>query len=354
MQISEILKEAVQRGASDIFLIAGRPATFKISGRLVPVTRQLLAADVLREWLKEIYVMAERDFEPLTKEGDDDFSFSLSGISRYRVSAYRQRGSLACVIRVVSFELPNPATIGIPEAVMRLSERTKGLILVTGPAGSGKSTTLACFIDRINHRRESHIITLEDPIEYLHRHDRSIVSQREVFTDTEDYLHGLRASLRQAPDVILLGEMRDLDTMQVAMTAAETGHLVFSTLHTVGAANTINRIIDVFPPNQQHQIRTQLSMVLQAVVSQQLVPSLTQGVVPAFEVMTTNNAVRTMIRENKVHQVDSVIQSSRHEGMISMDDSLLELYREGKIDARNAVLYSSNPEQMGKKVNTTE
>ena len=227
---------------------------------------------------------------------------------------------------------------------------TKGMVLVTGPAGSGKSTTLACIIDAINESREAHVITLEDPIEYLHRHKKSVVTQREIATDTSSYVTGLRASLRQAPDVILLGEMRDYETISIAMTAAETGHLILSTLHTIGAANTIDRVIDAFPPAQQQQIRAQLSMVLNAVISQQLVPTVDGGVQPVFEIMFLNNAIRNMIRESKIHQIDGIIATSQEEGMISMDNSLIRLFRQGVISRETAVTYSSNGELMERKL----
>lgn len=242
-----------------------------------------------------------RDVNDFEQSGDDDFSFAIPGLSRFRVSAYKQRGALSVVIRIISFSLPNPTEIGIPQRIIDFSNFSKGLVLVTGTAGSGKSTTLACIIDAINHHYRKHIITLEDPLEFLHRHDLSIVSQREINVDTESYVTALRASLRQSPDVILLGEMRDYETMQVAMTAAETGHLIFSTLHTIGAASTIDRIIDVFPPNQQHQIAVQLSMVLQAVISQQLVPTIDGKMIPVFEIMTVTPAIRNMIRDNQDH-----------------------------------------------------
>ena len=253
-------------------------------------------------------------------------------------------------MRVITFELPDPAALHIPEQVLRLADRTKGMVLVTGSAGSGKSTTLACMIDRINCTRADHIITLEDPLEYLHSHKKSIVSQRETGSDTESYLAALRGALRQSPDVILLGEMRDYETITVAMTAAETGHLLFSSLHTVGAANTIDRILDVFPPTQQHQIAVQLAMVLQAVVSQQLLPTVDGGLLPAFEIMNVNPAIRNMIRENKIHQIDTVIGSSADEDMISMDASILNLYRAGRISERTALTYAANPEILAKKL----
>ena len=301
--------------------------------------------------LRQIYQISNnRNFDRFLEIGDDDFSFSIPGLSRFRVNTYRQRGSLAAVIRVIAFELPDPEILNIPEDVMSVSDFTKGMVLVTGPAGSGKSTTMACIVDRINHSREGHIITLEDPLEYLHRHDKCIVSQREICTDTESYLVSLRATLRQSPDVILLGEMRDYETIQTAMTAAETGHLILSSLHTTGAANTIGRIVDVFEPAQQRQISIQLSMVLQAVISQQLIPDINGHTIPAFEVMRLNPAIRNMIRDNKVHQIDGVISSSAHEGMRAMDQSLLELYKQNKITKETALKFASNADMLKRKL----
>ena len=266
------------------------------------------------------------------------------------MSTYKQRGSLAAVIRIITFELPNSAELGIPDSVMELAECTKGMILVTGPAGSGKSTSLACLVDRINSTKSNHIITLEDPLEYLHRHKQSIVSQREISMDTENYLVALRAALRQSPDVILLGEMRDFETIQTAMTAAETGHLVLSSLHTIGAANTISRIIDVFEPSQQRQIAVQLSMVLKGVVSQQLVPAKDGRMVPAFEIMVMTPAISNMIRDSKVHQIDGIIYTSAKEDMISMDNSLLNLYKKGIISQETVLQYATNPDMVKKKL----
>ena len=329
--IPEYLSYATTNHASDIFIIAGRPLSFKIDGKLSTYGERMMPADT-ESFLRQIYHMAnDRNFDSFLETGDDDFSFSIPGLSRFRVNTYRQRGSLAAVIRVIAFELPDPDVLNIPEDVMSAADFTKGMVLVTGPAGSGKSTTMACIVDRINHSREGHIITLEDPLEYLHRHDKCIVSQREICTDTESYLISLRATLRQSPDVILLGEMRDYETIQTAMTAAETGHLVLSSLHTTGAANTIGRIVDVFEPTQQRQVSIQLSMVLQAVISQQLIPDVNGHTIPVFEVMRLNPAIRNMIRDNKVHQIDGVIASSAHEHMLSMDQSLLELYKQRKI-----------------------
>ena len=302
------------------------------------------------ELVEQIYKLAGRDIEKYKEHGDDDFSFAIKNVSRFRVNAFKQRGTYAAVVRVITFTLPDYKELMIPESVINLANESKGLVLVTGPAGSGKSTTLSCIVDRINNNYNKHIITLEDPVEYLHRHSKSIVSQREIHLDTENYVTALRASLRQSPDVILLGEMRDAETISVAMTAAETGHLILSTLHTIGAANTIDRIIDVFPSEQQHQIALQLSMVIKAVVSQQLVPAVDGTLVPAFEVMTVTPAIRNMIRENKVPQIEGVIYSSDTDEMVSMDSSLYKLVREGKITKDTAMEYAVNAEMLGRRL----
>ena len=350
MDVLELLKDAVKREASDLFFITGLPVVLKVKGNLMQMGEGWLDATSVAGLVHGIYTLAgNRDIKTTLATGDDDFSFAINGLSRFRVNVYKQRGTLAAVIRVITFFLPDPASIGIPDTVMNLTGLTKGLVLVTGTAGSGKSTTLACMIDRINKTRSGHIITLEDPIEYLHRHENSIVSQREIPADTESYVKALRASLRQSPDVILLGEMRDYETINVAMTAAETGHLVLSTLHTVGAAKTIDRVIDAFPPNQQSQIRIQLSMVLQGVISQQLIPTVNGDMLPAFEVMIANSAIRNMIRESKIHQIDTVIHSSAKEGMVTMDNSLIDLCRRAVVAESVALTFSPNPELFSKK-----
>ena len=350
MTIQEFLEMTTKEGASDLFIVAGRPLSYKKDGKVLQVDEERVMPDHCQELVAGIYSLAGRSIDRLRQTGDDDFSFSIPGLSRYRVSTYLQRGSMSAVIRVITFELPDPVSMGIPKQVMGLSSLKKGLVLVTGPAGSGKSTTLACIIDRINRTQEKHIITLEDPLEFLHRHQKSIISQREISSDTASYVVALRAALRQSPDVILLGEMRDFETISIAMTAAETGHLVLSTLHTLGAANTIDRIIDVFPPNQQRQISVQLASVLQAVVSQQLVPTVSGGVSAAFELMTVTTAVRNMIRENKIHQIDGQIYSSASSGMFSMDSSLQTLFKAGRISREEALAHSSNPDMLGKKI----
>ena len=351
MDVRKILEEATKREASDIFIIAGRPLTYKSKGIMNTLDDQRMEPKDTFQFVSAIYTLAERNIDDFDRTGDDDFSFAIPGVSRFRVSTFKQRGSYSAVIRVISFTLPHPSELGIPDAVMELANSRSGMILVTGPAGSGKSTTLACLIDKINHEREAHIITLEDPLEYLHRHEKSIVSQREINTDTENYLTALRAALRQSPDVILLGEMRDYETINTAVTAAETGHLIFSSLHTIGAANTIDRIIDVFPASQQHQISIQLASVLQAVVSQKLVPSVSGEMVPAFEIMVLTPAIRNLIREGKVHQIDGIIYTSAAENMIAMDSSILDLYKKGIIDRHTAISEAVNPEIMEKRLN---
>lgn len=351
IQAEELLRRAAQKKASDIFIVAGRQITCKINGEMTVLDEKILMPEQTEKVVREIYGLAEgRDMEPFRKSGDDDFSFSIPGVSRFRVSTYKQRSSMAAVIRIIDFELPDPQVLGIPAGILEMGNFNRGLVLVTGPAGSGKSTTLACIIDYINEHKNNHIITLEDPLEFLHRHKKSIVSQREVSTDTRSYIAALRAALRQSPDVILLGEMRDYETINTVMTAAETGHLIFSTLHTTGASNTVDRIIDVFPANQQRQITVQLSSVLQAVVSQQLVPDVNGELIPVFEIMHMTPAVRNMIRENKVHQIDGLIYSSANAQMISMDSSLLKLYKEGKITRDTALAYATNPEMLSRKL----
>ena len=348
--IEVFLRQAVEEKASDLFLVAGKAVSLKKEGAIVPVREERVMPGDTEVLVRELYAMARRPIDQFLATGDDDFSLSVKGLARFRVNTFRQRGSFAAVIRVVSFGIPDWQALSIPEEVMKIAAMTRGLVLVTGPAGGGKSTTLACVVDAINRQRNAHIITIEDPIEYLHRNQQSIVSQRELAMDTVSYVTALRASLRQAPDVILLGEMRDLETIHTAMTAAETGHLVISTLHTVGAVNTIDRIIDVFPPAQQQQIRVQLAQVLKVVVTQQLLPTVSGGLAPAFEIMRLNNAIRSMVRESRIHQIDSVIQTGAAEGMISMDESILRLYRAGRISQETALRCAMAPDQLQRKL----
>ena len=341
--LDEILKNAFKYGGSDVFVIPGSPIMTKANGKMIPITEERALPPDIKLLVDRAYELAGREKTTLDAEGDDDFSFAVRDLSRFRCNTYRQRGSLAMTCRVVAFGIPNPADYHIPDVVMRLAENRSGMILVTGPAGNGKSTTLACLVDRINSTRDGHIITIEDPIEYLHPHKKCLVSQREVPGDASTFARALRAALRQAPDVIMLGEMRDMETISTAITAAETGHLLLSSLHTLGAAKTIDRVIDAFPANQQNQIRAQLSMVLRAVVSQRLILTNEGKLHPVFEVMCVNPAIQNLIREGKTHQIDNAIFGGGAD-MLSMDTELARLLRDGKIDKEQASLLAIHPE----------
>jgi len=345
IDIDELLKISVNRNASDIFITVGIPPTLKIDGNLVKLDHPKLSPEETESLIIKLFKVDEH-YQDYLKYGDKDFSISLKGVGRFRVDVYKQRGSMAAAIRVLRFESNQVKNLRIPETVLDFYKKTKGLVIVTGPTGSGKSTTISSIIDLINKNRDSHIITIEDPIEHLHRHDKSIIDQREIGIDSKSYKMALRAALRQAPDVIFIGEMRDYETISIALTAAETGHLVFSTLHTIGAAKTIDRIVDVFPANQQQQVKVQLSTVLEGVISQQLLPSEKLGRVPAFEIMISTPAIRNMIRSGKVPQIEAAIQTGRSEGMISMDVSIAELYNKGLVSKEKAELYSVNVEAL--------
>lgn len=346
MKVTEILEKAISLEAADIFLVAGLPVTFKCSGKQERLPGDFLRPDDISSLVEEIYKISRRDRTNLDRGLDDDFSFAVTQMGRFRANIFRQRGSLAAVIRVIRFGLPDPEKLGIPESVLSLADNKRGLVLITGSAGTGKSTTLACMIDRINRTRDCHIITMEDPIEYIHRHDKAIVTQREISIDTPGYLDSLRSALRESPDVILLGEMRDYETISAALTAAETGVLLLSTLHTTSAANTINRILDVFPAKQQMQVKIQLAQILKGVVCQQLV-TLTDGrLQPVFEIMTSTPAVQNMIREDKLHQLEGVMKAGAAEGMCTMDGSLYNLYQEGKISRETMLLSCVNYDSM--------
>ncbi len=350
MQITDFLRRAVEDRASDLFVLAGSPVIEKREGHIVPLTEKSMLPEETKQLIAAIYGIAGRDMEQYEKSGDDDFSFAIAGLARFRVNAYRQRGSLAAVIRVVAFEIPDWKGLHISEEIMKLADVSSGLIVVTGTAGSGKSTTQACIIDRINQTKEAHIVTLEDPIEYLHTHKKSIISQREISIDTEDYLSALRACLRQAPDVILMGEMRDAETMRTAMTAAETGHLVIATLHTKGAVNTIDRILDSFPSEQQGQVRVQLSMVLRTVVSQQLIPDVDGYLIPSFEILHVDHAIRNLIRDNKNYQINNAMIAGGNDGMVTMDRYLMNLYEQKRITKDTLLDYCDSPEALLKRI----
>ena len=334
---------AKERGASDLHINVGSRPAMRIHNELVRMEDQeRLTPDDTKELLFSL--MNYSQVEKLQQTGECDFSFGRPQIGRFRVNVYRQRGTYAAAIRIMHTEVPKPEEIGLPQSIIQLTRKRSGLVLVTGPTGCGKSTTLASLIQRINDTRNAHILTLEDPIEYLYRHNLSIVDQREIGLDTESFAAALRAALREDPDVILVGEMRDLETISIAVTAAETGHLVFSTLHTIGAAPTIDRIIDVFPEGQKEQIRVQLSSVLESVISQRLVERADgQGRVALFEIMHVNNAVRNLIRDNKIFQIPGIIQTSSKQGMITMDESLQLAYNKGIISKETLLYYASDP-----------
>lgn len=347
--IEELLTIAKDKGASDLHITVGIPPKCRINGELTDMgDEKLMPADTNAL----IMPMLSEHFKKVVEEkGEVDFAYSIPHLGRYRVNVFRQRGSYAVVIRLVGTVVPTPEELGIPESVIDLTKKKRGLVLVTGPTGSGKSTSLASLIDVINTNYNTHIITLEDPIEYLHQHKKAVVNQREIGLDTHSYANALRAALREDPDVILVGEMRDLDTISIAITAAETGHLVFSTLHTIGAASTIDRIIDVFPPHQQQQIRIQLASVLESVISQQLIPlSGGKGRVAAFEVMHANSAIKNLIREAKSHQIANIIQTNKKQGMQTMDDAIFELYLKRKIDADKALNFAQDAISLERKI----
>lgn len=340
----------MEEKASDIHFTAGCPPYYRIDGVLTPLKGDKLLPTDLETLL--LPILDSRHRNELETNGQTDMAYAIPGVGRFRVNVYKQRGTLASAMRCLPFSIPDADSLGIPAEVQALTAKKRGLVLVTGPTGSGKSTTLASLVDIMNRKYPYHIITLEDPIEYLHRHQYSMVNQREIGSDSNDYAQALRAALREDPDVILVGEMRDLETISTALTAAETGHLVLSTLHTIGADKTIDRIIDVFPPNQQQQVRIQLASVLECIISQQLIRREDgRGRVAALEVLFANTAIRNMIRENKTYQIISTMQTGKRQGMQTMDDAIYELFLRGDISADSAVSYAQKPGEMSGKVN---
>jgi twitching motility protein PilT len=342
----DLLTIMIERGASDLHITTGTPPQIRLHGKLTPLTQferltpqdtQRLAYSVLNEGQKQ-------KFE---EDNELDLSFGIQGLARFRCNVYRQRGAVAAAIRVIPIKIRSFDELGLPPVVEQLADRPKGLILVTGPTGSGKSTTLAAMVDKINNERTEHIMTIEDPIEFVHHHKKCLVNQREVFSDTHSFKNALKYILRQDPDVVLVGEMRDLETISAALTIAETGHLTLGTLHTNSCAQTINRVIDVFPTTQQSQVRAQLSLVLEGVLSQQLIPTTDgRGRVMSLEIMVTTPAVRNLIREEKIHQIYSSMQAGQKFGMQTMNQSLHDLVQKRKITREEALNRSMLPEEL--------
>jgi twitching motility protein PilT len=347
--MNELLLEAQKRQASDLHLTVGVPPKCRINGELINMNYEVMDPSDM-----EAIVMAtvpQRLVDVLNINGEVDFSYAINNVGRFRVNVFKQRGSYALVIRIIHTEIPSPKELGLPDSVVELAKKKRGLVLVSGPAGSGRTTTLASLINEINTNYNRHIITLEDPIEYLHRHNKSIVNQREIGTDSLSYANSLRVILREDPDVILIGDMKDYETIQIAISAAEMGHLVFSTLHTLGAVNSVNRIIEVFPLSKQQQIRVQLASVLEGVISQQLIPTSDgTGRAAAYEVLLSNPAIRSLIREGKINQIETYLQSSKKNGMKAMDDAIYELYLFGKITKEQALNFSMDVPAMEKRL----
>ena len=344
--LHELLQLMAERGASDLHITTGSPPQLRVNGKLTPIGSTALAASDTKQMCYSILTEAQKHrFE---EENELDLSFGVKGLSRFRANIFVQRGAVSGAIRSIPFQVKSFEELGLPPVARELVKKPRGLILVTGPTGSGKSTTLASMIDKINSERQEHIVTIEDPIEFVHNHKMCVVNQREVHADTQSFKNALKYILRQDPDVVLIGEMRDLETIEAALTISETGHLTFATLHTNSSVQTINRIVDVFPPHQQVQIRTQLSFVLEGVISQQLLPRKDgTGRVLALEVMIPNPAIRNLIREDKIHQIYSIMQTGQSKfGMQTMNQSLYDLFTRGLLTKDEAIGRSTVPDEL--------
>jgi len=353
LHIDELLHIVVDRNASDLHICTHSEPIIREDGALKRLNFELLTANVTQRMMYDI--LSDDNIQKFESTLELDFSYALPRRARFRVNCYRDRGAVAAAFRLIPQKIPTVQDLNLPPVLERITDKPRGLVLVTGPTGSGKSTSLAAMINFINMGRSVHIITIEDPIEYLHTHKLSVINQRELGMDTKSFSNALRASLREDPDVLLVGEMRDIETIQLAITAAETGHLVFATLHTNNAAESIDRMIDVFPPGQQEQIRIQLANNIQAVISQQLLPRAgAPGRIPAVEVMIASPAIRNLVRENKTHQIPSVIQTSGQHGMIAMDQSLRDLYLRGMVTLEEAMMRAINIEELKKMINTPQ
>jgi len=341
--MKQLLEEMVQRNSTDLHLTTGAPPMFRIDGELVPTNYEIMTPELIQQLVYS--VLNDQQKKRFEMEWELDFSFGIAGLSRFRGNCFQQRGSIAAAIRTIPFEIRGFKELGIPLIVQELSGRPKGLILLTGPTGCGKSTTLAAIIDKVNGDRRCHIITIEDPIEYLFRHKKAIVNQRQVGSDTKSFSNALKYILREDPDVVMVGEMRDLETIAMTLTVAETGHLTLATLHTNSAAESIHRIIDIFPPHQQGQVRSQLAFVVEGVITQQLLPKIGGGRVLAAEVMIATPAIRALIRDQKEHQIYSMIQSGQKYGMQTMNQALYNLYVKRLVTLETAFDYSPNIEE---------
>jgi len=350
MNLEQMLSDMVNRDASDLHLTVGSPPKIRINGDLLNLNEEKLIPDNLNKILKD-YLNDKR--LSLLSNGDDvDFSIGIKGVSRFRVNLFKQRGNVAATFRKLPYSIPNLDLLGFPESIANLTLNKKGLILITGGTGSGKSTTMAALIKKISNENNSHIITIEDPIEYLYEHSNSLINQREVGSDTKSFSDSLKSVLRQDPDVVSIGELRDVDSMNAALTIAETGHLVLGTLHTNNASGTINRLVNAFSPDKQNIIRTTLSLNLLGIISQQLIPNESQGRSLALEVLINTSSIKSLIRENNIHQIDNYILSGQKDGMIRMDDSILKLYNEGSISKEEALNYAINISELSKKLNS--
>jgi len=348
----DLLREVVERGASDLHICVGVPPILRIDGQLVPLNYEKFTPHHTQRMMYDI--LSDEQIQRFEDTWELDFSYSLQQVARFRVNIFKDKGNVAAAFRLIPMKIPTIRELGLPVVLETISRRPRGLVLVTGPTGSGKSTTLAAMINLINHERSVHIITIEDPIEYLHQHRMSIINQREVGQDTKEFANALRAALREDPDVILVGEMRDLETMQNAIRAAETGHLVFATLHTNSAAQTVDRVVDQFPVDQQEQVRLMLSNSLEAVLCQQLLPRAGMpGRVCAMEIMIATPAIRNLIREAKSHQLASIIQTSANVGMQTMDQHLRDLYLKGIITYEDAMARAMNVEDLKNMINAS-
>lgn len=349
-RIKSLLRVVAQQNASDLHLVVGRYPTIRQDGKLYPLTQEnILSAEDTKE-LSNV-LLSDENKEKLISEGQVDFSYNFEDKARFRTNVFFQQGSVSVTMRLILGAVHTLEELNMPPSIYEFTKKTQGLLLITGPVGHGKSTTLSALVNFINHNEEKHIITIEDPIEYVYEQDRCIINQREVGRDTKSFADGLRSVFREDANVVLLGELRDLDTISTAMTAAETGHLILATLHTNDTSQTVDRIIDVFPSHQQNQMRSQFANVLLGVVSQRLLPKVGGGRIPAVEIMMNNHAVENLIRENKSYQIDSVIETSLREGMISLDKALADLIQRGLVSAEDAFTYSKNKEYLQMLIN---